>query len=359
MSHECVCRSSVRPIALVFGNLTDQNSELDAMIDRFAESWHPDLATAVFRVGAGAPIGGVAELGDLVSGVAGCEITRHIRAAWLESGPVTEQMGRLLRAEPLDRFAPSRDSPLAGILENRRIHTWFQPIFDRDCRLWGYECLMRAFDADGATISPGQLIAWARSENLLFMLDRVCRETHIASAGALDAPAGSRFLLNFLPSVIYRPEFCLRSTVEALRGTQLTPERIVFEVVETEAITDHDHLRSILEYYRSSGFGVALDDVTAGYSGLALMADLDPDLLKIDRQIVGRAAESKRHADICRSIVNLGRSGDKRVLAEGIETRAQLECMRDIGVDLFQGFLLGRPGPEAVTAPLGSCSPSQ
>ena len=183
------------------------------------------------------------------------------------------------------------------------------------------------------------------------MFDRVCRELHIGRAGRSGAGAEHLFLINFLPSVIYEPAFCLRTTVQALEGTGLQPGQIVFEVVETEGIEDHAHLRDILRYYRDHGFRVALDDLSSGYSGLSLMADLDPDLIKIDRGVVARSVDSAAHGEVCRAIVGLARSRGRRVLAEGVETTAQRDFMRALGVDLMQGFLFGRPAPTLAAAP--------
>ena len=343
--HQCVCQTANRRLALVFGASAEHHPELQELFQRFELDWHRDLGTAIATVGPDGAFAGPAEVADLLSGVLGTSALEQVRATWLDSSPLNEQMPKLLRAATLAQFAPERDSPLAEILEKRRIHTWFQPIFDRRGVLWGHECLMRAFDETGAVISPGQLIEWARHENLLFMLDRVCRETHILSAAQAPVDPTVRFLINFLPSVIYKPEFCLRTTFEALQKTHLEADRVIFEVVESEAIDDREHLRSILHYYRQAGFGVALDDVGAGYSGLALLADLDPDLVKIDREIVEQAEHSVPHADICRSLIELGHRRDKQVLAEGVETEDQHQLMREMGADLFQGFWLGRPGP--------------
>jgi EAL domain-containing protein (putative c-di-GMP-specific phosphodiesterase class I) len=341
----CICQSAVRPLALVFGRLADENEEIGEMVRRFDLEWHPDLNTARVDVGPGTAFAGPAEVSELVSGIVGAEQAGQVRATWLDTRPLAEQAGTLLRAESLDAFAPRRDSPLAGILDERRIETWFQPILDRDGAVWGHECLMRAHDAAGNLINPGQMIEWAQQENLLFMLDRVCRETHIHNADAAGFPDHHKFLINFLPSVIYKPEFCLRTTVNALEQTHLSASRIIFEVVETEQVRNHDHLREILEFYRNAGFGVALDDLAAGYSGLTMLAELQPDLVKIDRHLVTRAVESTSHAEICQSVIDLGRRRGRPVLAEGVETEAEHTCMRDMGVDLFQGFLFGRPAP--------------
>jgi len=354
MPHDCSCQSANRSLALVFGSIAEQQPEVRELVERFAAAWDEDLATAVVRVGPDHRFAGAAALRDLMMAVLGPEVTPRVRAAWLDNGSLQGQAGLLLRAGSIDELAPAADSPLAGILARRELETWFQPIFDRDDTVWGYECLMRARDSNGEVISPAAIFGWAHQENLLFMLDRVARETHIASAAAHASSVGpdARFLINFQPTVIYEPEYCLRTTFEALDGTTLSPERFIFEVVETEQVDDHAHLRSILDHYRANGFGVALDDVAAGYSGLTLMAELEPDLIKIDRQLVARAPESKGHADICSSLVALARRSEKQVLAEGIETEAQFQCMCRLGVDLFQGFLFGRPDPIPATSSL-------
>lgn len=344
--HQCVCQSAVRRLALIIGDAADQCDEFQEMVERFAMDWHSELGVAVVQVGPGCAFTGAAEVSDLLSGVLGSEATHQVRAAWLNPGPVETQMATLLRAETLAAFAPSRDSPLADLLDRRAISTWFQPIFDRDTRVWGYECLMRAHDEQGNLISPAQLISWARQDNLLFMLDRICREVHIANAARVNNGGTSYFLINFLPSVIYRPEFCLRTTVAALEKTTLPANQVCFEVVETEAIDDNHHLQEILDFYRAAGFRVALDDLAAGYSSLSLLADLDPDFVKIDLQVVQNTLTSEAYRNVCRGIVELGRRQNKQVLAEGIETEEQHAFLLDLGVDLFQGFLLGRPQPQ-------------
>jgi EAL domain-containing protein (putative c-di-GMP-specific phosphodiesterase class I) len=329
----------------------DHNEELASAVERFGWSWDADLGTAVAEIGPGTRFDGVAAIYDLVAGLVGEGDAGGVRATWLDDAELREQTGRLLRAEPMTEFVPRKDSPLAGLLEKRALETWFQPVVHGTTEaVVGHECLVRARHPDeDRVIPPGELIGWAREENLLFMFDRVCRETHIARAAASASGPEHMFLINFLPSVIYEPEFCLRTTVGAIEGTGLRPEQIVFEVVETEAIEDHAHLYNILCYYRDNGFQVALDDLGAGYSGLSLMADLDPDLIKIDRGVVERADRSEGHAEVCRAIVGFARSRGRRVLAEGIETASQRDFMRSLGVDLMQGYFFGRPAPEPVS----------
>jgi EAL domain-containing protein (putative c-di-GMP-specific phosphodiesterase class I) len=334
-------------MGLVFGTLVDQHTELADAMERFGWAYDARFRCAVAEVGPDCSLGGAGEVFALLAGVLGEQEAGRVGAVWLGSAPLEDQARELLQAEPLRTFSPPKDSPLAGLLEHRGLETWFQPIFDGEAAtVFGHECLARAHHpGDGTLISPARMIDWARRENLLFMFDRVCRETHIERAAASAFGSDHLFLINFLPSVIYEPQFCLRTTVQALERTGLRADQIVFEVVESEAIEDHDHLRKILAYYRENGFRFALDDVGSGYSGLSLMADLDPDLIKIDRALVGRADHCEGHAEVCRAIVNLARSRGSQVLAEGVETESQWAFMRALGVDLVQGFLLGRPGP--------------
>jgi len=355
MSHACQCQSDARRIALLLDGAEADNAELDKSRRAFGWPLHAELGVLEVPLGAGARFAGLAELADFLRTLEPDRFA-DFRGAWLEPDtPVAEQLRALLHAEPLARMAPVSSSPLSGILAQRALTTWFQPVFELPAlRIWGYECLMRAFDAAGELINPGQLIGWARGENLIFMLDRVCREMHIANAARAPVPAHCRFLINFLPSVIYDPEVCLRTTLAAAEANALDAGRVIFEVVETEVIEDREHLRGILDHYRSYGFGVALDDIGAGHSGLQLLGDLSPDLIKIDRELIARAPASSIHYAICRSLVDIARGENKLVLAEGVEKASELELVRQLGVDLVQGYLFGRPAAEPVTEPLAA-----
>lgn len=245
--------------------------------------------------------------------------------------------------KPLTELIPLDASPLVRLLQNKRIETWFQPIFRAGTHeLWGHECLMRAKDQDGSIINPGQLLQWAEQERLIFMLDRICRETHIENA-AKSLPGNTSILINFLPTAIYDPSFCLRTTRTTAKQHALDPARVIFEVVESERVVELDHLREILDYYREGGFRTALDDVGSGYAGLTMLAELAPDLIKIDRGLVQRAAQSKMHRIICNALVEIARQSRKLCLAEGIENQEEYDVMRGMGVDLVQGYYFGKP----------------
>ena len=348
----CECKTDQRRLALVLRDF-DEYPELQTFGSEHGWEFHPALGAVCVDVGEGQAMSGIAELATFLRAVLEPARFGGVRAAWVRRElPVQDQIPALIHAEPLASMVSADSSELMPLLNEERIESWFQPVFRAgSLELWGYECLMRGRALDGSLVPPVTLLDWARQEHLTFMLDRVVRELHLRAAGRLQVPGHCQFLVNFLPTAIYRPDFCLATTVRAARESGIAPERITFEVVETEQMADHDHLRRILAHYREKGFGVALDDVGSGYSGLSLLGDLDPDMIKIDRELVRKAAESSAHRGICASLVGLGRDHGHLVLAEGVETEAEWGVMEELGVDLLQGYLFGRPSPiPALTA---------
>jgi EAL domain-containing protein (putative c-di-GMP-specific phosphodiesterase class I) len=141
-------------------------------------------------------------------------------------------------------------STLLSLVREDRLETWFQPVFRADTlRVWGYECLARGRAIDGSRLSGGQLVDLARREDRLTFFDRVCRERHVANAGDKAGDDDLRFLINFSPTAVYDPRFCLRTTQRAAQRSGLRPDQLVFELIETEQIGDVDHLRRVVDGY--------------------------------------------------------------------------------------------------------------
>lgn len=346
----CECRSTNRKMVVVPPNDPDTAGRVEEIADEM--EWNHIEDPGLVEV----PLGGQRQWDS------GSEVANFFRTEFdgdlsdfrgmvaSADADLSDHLSELIHADPLETFAEQETSPLVGILEERRITTHYQPVFKgADLELWGYECLMRGIDADGEIIYPGDLLKWAFKEELQFMLDRICREQHLRNAGEDLRDHNAYVLINFLPTAIYNPRFCLRTTERVVDELGMDPERIIFEVVETQEVEDPEHLNGILNHYRDNGFRVGLDDIGAGYAGLSLLGDLRPDLMKIDRGLVSRVADSQFHRDICASLVELARKDGRRVLGEGIEEPAQFEVLKDLGVEYFQGYLFGKPAAEPAT----------
>ena len=174
-----------------------------------------------------------------------------------------------------------------------------------------------------------------------YRFDQACRVKAIRDASHLGLT--EHVSINFLPNAIYRPELCIRTTIAAAQKHQFPLDRIIFEVTEGERVGDGPWFAEILREYKRCGFKTAIDDFGAGYAGLKLLADFQPDIVKIDMDLV-RDIDSKRARQIIvRNLVSLCADLGTRGIAEGVETAAERDFLLDSGIHLMQGYLLGRP----------------
>jgi len=271
----------------------------------------------------------------------------------LEKG-VEPSVGSMVNLKPLQGLvALLQDAPLRRVLEQERYMSHFQPIVDAEhpAEVFGYECLFRGLDENGGTIPPGKLFRSAQLADMLFQLDRAARLSAIR--GAAQHGIDKKVFINFQPSSIYDPVYCLKSTVQAADEVNIPHDTIVFEVVESEEVHDPNHLLDILRFYRTEGFQVALDDLGAGYGSLNLLHKLEPDFVKLDMDLVRDVNKNPFKASMCENMLNFVRDVGVKSIAEGIETVEEWHWLRDHGVDYMQGYLFAKPGspPPDVTIP--------
>lgn len=258
-----------------------------------------------------------------------------------DTPPAMDDIGEVMTFAALE--ARVRAEWLVGVLREERLHSVFQPIFATHAleKPFAHECLIRASDEQGNTITPDRLFGAAQSADLIFQLDRAARAANVRNAH--NAGLGSNLFINFTPSSIYDPASCLRSTIEVVNDCGLNRNDIVFEVIETEKVASVDHLGAILKSYRDSGFRVALDDVGSGYSTLNMLPQLRPDIIKIDRELIDHVDQDRYKQAIVGNLTALARDLDIEVVAEGVERREELDFLTNLKVDYIQGFYLGKP----------------
>jgi len=240
---------------------------------------------------------------------------------------------------------------VADLLKQGRLLSYFQPIYrfadqvEPHGTIAAYEALSRGIGADGTLITGGRIVSAVTDADLLFQFDRAARLAAVEAFSTLRTHA--QLFVNFSPSAIYDPAFCLRTTIERIRALDLPADRVVFEVVETEQHRDLAHLERILTFFREQGFLVALDDFGSGYSNYEVLERLRPDIVKIDMSLIRNVHMMPFKGSMVVGLVDLCRRFGITSLAEGIETPEELQWVREHGVDMMQGFLLGRPAPIA------------
>ena len=238
------------------------------------------------------------------------------------------------------------DVALAG----DKFTSFFQPIIDRATgSVHGHECLVR-LQMD-RNYNGGEIIDAAVSRGRIHVFDSYVRQLSVRLAGLQHTP-GSKVFINFMPSSIYDPAFCMKSTLETLSHTKMKPEDIVFEVVESESVADVTHLRKICAYYRERGFQFALDDVGTGSNSLQMACDLRPDYMKIDKSLISGVDDPMYRATI-QKMVDLASEFNIQVIAEGIETLESADTCTGLGITLMQGYYFARPAPAMVSSATG------
>jgi EAL domain-containing protein (putative c-di-GMP-specific phosphodiesterase class I) len=213
----------------------------------------------------------------------------------------------------------------------------FQPIVDLESKqIFAHEALVRGPSGESAASVLAQV-----NENNRYRFDQACRVKAIRGASSLAIQ--ENLSINFLPNAIYKPELCIRTTLEAARVHHFPINRIIFEVTEGERIDDGPWFAQILREYKRTGFQTAIDDFGAGYAGMKLLADFQPDIVKIDMELIRHVDQHAARQSIVRSLVRLCEELGIRVIAEGIETAGERDFLLDVGIRLMQGYLFAKP----------------
>nr|WP_321257355.1 bifunctional diguanylate cyclase/phosphodiesterase [uncultured Pseudodesulfovibrio sp.] len=248
---------------------------------------------------------------------------------------------RRMESRPLDMKNLSINTRFNTILTQKLISAHYQPIYDfRTSTTLGWEALARG--PKGSSFrSPFMLFETAEELGRLFALEKLCREVAVNNVGTLSEQ--QKLFLNIHPKTMADPLFSPGHTRELLEKAQLTPDNIVFEITERHSVQDFDLFYRALDHYRNQGFQIAVDDAGAGYAGLSLIAELQPDYIKLDKSLIDDIHKDPVKRALVETTVTFADKIGSRIIAEGIEYKAQALCLKDIGVHCGQGFFLARP----------------
>src|SRR6478672_6095477 len=165
----------------------------------------------------------------------------------------------------------------------------------------------------------------------------------IETAGALFGGRDLKLSINFMPNAVYEPSACIRKSLAAAKRAQFPHKNLMFEFTENEKMNDPAHVQKIVDAYQKFGFWTALDDFGAGFAGLGLLARLQPDLIKIDMELLRDIHVSPAKQAIIAGMVGIARTLDIKILAEGVENEQELTVLRATGISLFQGYHFAKP----------------
>ncbi|GHG70725.1 diguanylate phosphodiesterase [Alishewanella longhuensis] len=230
---------------------------------------------------------------------------------------------------------------LQHIIQQRALQPLFQPILSlADAKIIGYEALIRG-PSDSPLHSPLQLFKTAVACRALEPLEMLCRELSI-EAFSRSGVSGKLFL-NVNPLLLLTADHPSGLTKKMLEQAGLDPARVVIEISEQYQVEDATLLVKAVRHYRQLGFQIAIDDLGSGFSGLKLWSELEPDIVKIDRYFISDVHRDPTKKAFVQNIIRLAKATGALIVAEGIETQEELMLCRELGADLAQGYLLGRP----------------
>ena len=217
----------------------------------------------------------------------------------------------------------------------------YQPIVDFSTKsLYAHEALIRGPNGEGAHTVLSQV-----NNDNVYRFDQACRVKAVKTAAELNLQG--YLSINFMPNAVYRPELCIKTTLAAAEKYNFPIDKIIFEFTEVERIKDTKHLLNIVAEYKKMGFKTAIDDFGAGYAGLNLLAQFQPDIIKIDMELLRGVDQDKSRQIISKSIIDMCDQLGVTVLAEGIETKGERDFFAAHGVKLMQGYLFSKPAFKA------------
>jgi diguanylate cyclase (GGDEF)-like protein/PAS domain S-box-containing protein len=247
-----------------------------------------------------------------------------------------------------ERRLLERDLRQALATEQLRVH--YQPL--ADCtggKIVGFEALVRWNHPERGPISPVQFIPLAEECGLILQLGAwVLRR---ACTDAASWPADKLVAVNLSPAQFKHADLG-REILAVLAETGLAPERLELEVTESLLIDDPDRVLSTLKFLKEAGVRISLDDFGTGYSSLSYLQRFPFDKIKIDRSFVSQMENNNDSMSIIRAVIALGKSLRIKITAEGVESAAQLNLLKQENCDLVQGYLLGKPMPKEDLAAL-------
>lgn len=234
------------------------------------------------------------------------------------------------------------EAELWEIVTTGQVRVLLQPVVSlAEPMVVGYEALSRG-PRGSALEMPEKLFHVGRASHLLYSLERVCRrKAFLAKSRYLRQ--GEYLFLNVDPYVVYHASFQADITREVTAALGIDPQEVVLELTERSVISDYFHFARALFHYTNHGFRVAVDDVGAGYANLRLIAEVKPDFIKVDMSLVrGIDADQTKQA-LMETLMSLAKKVGARVVAEGVETAAELRTLLRLGVDCAQGYFIACP----------------
>ncbi len=259
------------------------------------------------------------------------------RAARLHALAVQRRQAmRLLAADQEEESyqREQRDRLTRGIAALRMV---FQPIFDAGGKLRGHETLLRS--GDPSFKGPLDLLEAAEKQRRLHELGRACRR-RTAEEFKAAAPADLLLFVN-----LHAQDLLDNDLLDPKNPLADIAHRVILELTERAPLGENEEVPRRIQKLRAMGFRIAIDDLGSGYAGLTSLVQFEPEFVKLDMALVRNLHQSSVRHKLVSLLIDTCRSLGSQVVAEGVEIPEEHRALLALGCPLFQGYLLGKPGP--------------
>ena len=238
---------------------------------------------------------------------------------------------------------------LRRIISSNNLRSVFQPIVSLQTGdVIGYEALTRG-PVDSRYVNPELLFEEAKTHDLLWDLEILCRSNAIKTFS--EHKSDKLLFVNIDPAVLKDEHFIKGFTKEILTEHNISPMSLIFEITEKTSIDSYKNFTEVINYYKSQGYKIAIDDVGTGYSGLTTIAKTRPNYIKMDMSLITNVTRDNFKKAIIKSFVEFANTTNTKIIAEGIEDVSDLYTLIEIGVHYGQGFLINKPAADLLETP--------
>jgi diguanylate cyclase (GGDEF)-like protein len=246
-----------------------------------------------------------------------------------------------------DDESATMQASFSEVLKDKALIPLYQAIVDlQNGQIIGYEGLIRG--PQGSPLhTPLDLFGAARQCGQTVELEHLCRKTHIERF--VDLKLEGKLFLNMSPDAMLESCSHVNATLLHAQLRGIPSHNIVIELTESDAASSYTELQQAAADYRGFGLQIAIDDLGEGFSSLRLWSELRPEYIKIDKYFIQDLDKDLVKQQFVRSISDIAQQSRAKVIAEGIETVAQLQVLRGLGIEYGQGFLLARPASQPVS----------
>ncbi|MGN4126941.1 EAL domain-containing protein [Lysinibacillus sphaericus] len=239
---------------------------------------------------------------------------------------------------------------LKKIIQNKDLHTYFQPIVDLQTKqTMGFEALNRPETSDLFS-SVDQFYEFVGQTDCVFLFECFCRNLSLQlfkerlHGDMLDKDF--MIFLNIHPNVLLDKKYHSGETFQLLKELDIKPQQVIFELTERSAVIDFVEFERVLSNYRSQGYRIAVDDMGSGYNSLKTLIYLKPEFIKLDRSLIQFIDQNSEQQQLVTLLMKYAVQAETKIIAEGIERQEELEYLHQMGIHYAQGYAIGKPAKD-------------